>query len=340
MDPSPPLAAATALVAAPPAGQGVPPPSSVELTPAQQATRDQLLELGGPRPTFERALQLHLLGLLEEGLAPVADALGERDLSVRKAELSQVHQCELQHVRLAETPFAWNAATARGTVLHKALELSVTRPSSLSPAALVDAALDRIIDAGNDWTPRTWLLAADDAELVELRCAVEDLLAKFQDSFPPLERDWRPRVESPLVLSLCGGRIQLRGKPDLMLGRPRGTTARVLIVDFKSGIPRTSHLDDLRFYALLEAVRVGVPPFRVASYYLDAGRWHGEDVTVEALEASVRRVVDGVTALAALRDGRTPTASPGLGCGTCPARSGCPSAIVVDRATGEVVTPG
>ena len=71
-------------------------------------------------------------------------------------------------------------------------------------------------------------------------------------------------------VDLCDERIVLRGKYDLALGRAQGTEARVLIVDFKTGDRHGSHLDDLRYYALLETIRNGVPPFRVATYYLDA----------------------------------------------------------------------
>src|SRR5436305_583722 len=81
----------------------------------------------------------------------------------------------------------------------------------------------------------------------------------------------------------------------------RVTQAGVLVVDFKSGRAYPHHIDDLRYYALLETFRSGVPPFRVASYYLDAGTWVGEDISEELLAITMRRVIDGVIKLAALR---------------------------------------
>ena len=65
----------------------------------------------------------------------------------------------------------------------------------------------------------------------------------------------------------------LRGKVDLALGRATGTQARVLIIDFKTGQVRSAHAEDLRFYAVIETIRVGVPPFRLATFSLDSGTW-------------------------------------------------------------------
>jgi hypothetical protein len=69
------------------------------------------------------------------------------------------------------------------------------------------------------------------------------------------------------------------------LGRPGVSPPQVGIVDFKSGAERQEHRDDARFYALLECLRNGVPPFRIASYYLDSGEPRPEDVNEGVLEA-------------------------------------------------------
>jgi hypothetical protein len=179
------------------------------------------------------------------------------------------------------------------------------------------------------------LLDAPQTELAELRAAASDWVIKFEDTFPRPRRAWRPRVESPLALELCDGRIVLRGKVDLALGRAEGTRANVLIIDFKTGRMRQSHLDGLRFYALIETVRVGVPPFRLAAFGLDSGTWLAEDVDEGVLDATVRRVVDGVTKIAAVaqRDGpngadRPPRLTPGPACRWCPAAPSCASARI------------
>src|SRR5262249_37807013 len=152
-----------------------------------------------------------------------------------------------------------------------------------------------------------------------------DRVAKFLECFPPLSRRWRPVTESRLRVELAGGRIVLRGQADLLLGRAEGTTARKVIVDLKSGGFAPSHLDDLRFYALLETIRLGVPPRLVASYYLDSGRPHPETVTEAVLESAVARTVDGAERLVALlHDGKPPTKRTGAACRWCPELARCP----------------
>ena len=75
---------------------------------------------------------------LEDELAPVASAYTPADpLWVSKHTLAMVHGCETHYVDAERRPFTWTVAAARGTVAHKAIELSVhwrgvissTRPS-------------------------------------------------------------------------------------------------------------------------------------------------------------------------------------------------------------------
>ena len=128
-------------------------------------------------------------------------------------------------------------------------------------------------------------------------------------------------------VELCDGRIIVQAKADLVLGRAQGTEARVLIIDFKTGTRYATHVDDLRFYALLETIRSGVPPFRVASYYLDSATFHSEDVDLDVLEVAISRTVAGVTKVAELHLlDREPIITPGPTCRFCLLRSDCEGA--------------
>lgn len=297
------------------------------LTPTQQRVLTEVMGLGRPRPSFDAGIGLRLRDELETELAEVADGLGDQQLSVTKQALSEVHQCELHHVSQAGA-FAWSVATASGTVTHKAIELGATMRQPPGPEHLVDLALDRLA-ADQEWGPGAWLVGAGPVELAELRGAALDRILKFSDEFPPLKLAWRPRLESSLSTGLCADRIWLRGKVDLALGRPTGTTAGVLIVDFKTGRPGRSGPDDLRFYALLETLRTGVPPFRVATWYLDSGQCHAQDVGEDLLASAARRVVDGARLLYELRiEGRPAGVTPGPACGYCSRRDDCEGAVV------------
>lgn len=298
--------------------------SPVALNPAQQRVVDDLLGLGAPRPAFAEGLDLALLAALEDGLTPIVRRIEPHELHVNKSALSQVLACEGYHDAEANVPFAWSVATARGVIAHKAIELAVFAPHGTPPLQLVDDVIERIAENGDDRSPRDFLRSATAVDVAELRAAASQVVTAFEASFPPLDKAWRPRLEASCRVELCGGSVVLRAKVDLALGRPVGNEARVLIIDVKTGRPWPGHLDDLRFYAMCETVRSGVPPFRIATYYLDTGRWQSEDVQVELLESAVRRVVAGTGRLAELRfGGRPPTINPGPTCGFCRRRDGC-----------------
>jgi hypothetical protein len=295
----------------------------------QQRVVDDLMALGGPRPTFAPELSIELRDALEAGLAPVAERFGVGELEVRKRDLVQVHGCEAHHVAEREAGFGgWSPSTARGSVAHKAIEIGVFTTADLAPLELVDAAIQKFEDDLDDaWGPGDWLRSASPTARAELRAEANDRVVRFLESFPPLSPRWIPRLEAPVRVELCDERIVVRAKADLLLGRAQGTEARVLIVDFKTGGRYPAHIDDLRFYALLETIRSGVPPFRVASYYLDSATFHREDVDRDVLDAAVARTIAGVTKVAELQLGdREPTITPGPSCTFCRLRAECDGA--------------
>ncbi|MET1050016.1 MAG: hypothetical protein ABWZ55_10330, partial [Acidimicrobiales bacterium] len=92
------------------------------LNPAQQEVVDLL---GAPRtewPEFDPDLRRDLRRMLDDALSPLADGLGEATLWVGKYKLKEVHGCEVRFVA-EQAGFVPSAATARGTVTHKAIEL-------------------------------------------------------------------------------------------------------------------------------------------------------------------------------------------------------------------------
>jgi len=296
------------------------------LTPAQNRVVVDLMAIGEPRPRFDPDLGGALRNRLERTLAGVAESLGDDQLWVRKHDLSQVHTCE-GHFVAEQGGFGWNARTAAGTVVHKALELSVSARGEPSPLDLVDHAMAALAADDHARSPRPYLLSAPELELAELRARANEVVAKFVECWPPLLPAWSPRTETGIGADLCAGRVVLWGRVDLALGRAAGNEARVLLVDLNTGRGHPGHLDDLRFYALVQTLRVGVPPFRVATYYLDTATFHAEDVTTDVLETGVRRVVDGVRKMARLRDPAAVAAlSPGPACGYCAAGTVCEAA--------------
>ena len=291
--------------------------------PAQQAV---IALLGRPEvsPTFPAGLAAELRDEMEEALGPVTHHLTSADaLWVSKHSLTTIHGCEAHHIESARERFEWTVPAARGTVAHKAIELSVHWQGEAAPMDLVDEALARLVDDDRQGIQR-FLAGLGPGDRAELRGLAVDLVSSFQECFPPLRSAWIPVTESRVRVELCGGAVVLSGKTDLSLGRASGMAANKVIIDLKSGRPSLTHREDLRFYALLETIKLGVPPRQLASYYLESGRAHPEEVTVALLRSAVRRTIDGVTTMVELRRGdRPPRLQPGPTCRWCSLRTTC-----------------
>ena len=275
------------------------------------------------RPAFDPRLRTELRQGLERRLAPVAGRVPDgQTLWVSKHLLSSVHGCEGLFLAQDEEEFAWTPQTARGTVAHKAIELSVSWRGDPSAGELVDESIARLI-AGNDRIG-DYLGGLGEGERAELHGEASERVNMFLECFPRLEPRWRPVAESRLRADLNDDKIVLSGKVDLTVGRAEGVRAGKVLIDLKTGGFAPSHREDLRFYALIETLRLGVPPRLLASYYLDGGRLQEEVVSEDTLAVAFERVVAGADAAVALRhERREPVLRPGAPCRWCPKRSEC-----------------
>lgn len=291
--------------------------ASSPLNPAQQEVLDLLGAPVDERPSFEASLRDDLRAEMDAALGHLAEDIHpQHPIWVSKHTLSSVHGCQVRLLAEEDLGFEWSIPTARGTVAHKAIELSVHWRGEPTPVELVDEAMGRIANGGDGLAE--FIQRCSEGDIVELRGEVLDRVTKFTESFPPLQARWRPVTESRARVELASGRIVLAGKVDLSLGQARGTTAGKVLIDLKTGGFSPVHLDDLRFYALLETVRLGVPPRLVAGYYLDSGTARPEAVTEGSLRSTVARVADGVETYVALTHGtRAPELRTGPACRWC-----------------------
>lgn len=300
-----------------------PPP----LTPAQERTLADLGAAGGARPLFPPGLRERLRADLEAGLAPVLADLGaDEQIVLSKHLLSQVHGCEARYLAELDEPFSASIPIVRGSVAHKAIELGIHWRGEPIPLELVDEAIARLTES--DLWMADFLQQCTEAEMAELRASSGDRVAKFFECFPRLKPAWRPVTESSQYVELLDARVVLRGKVDLTLGvataSDEGNHAGKVVIDLKTGAPNGRHRDDLRFYALLDALRLGVPPRLIASFYLDMGEAQTEPVTEAILDATTARVIDGAKRMAALQTGAVaPVYRPSFGCRWCVALGSC-----------------
>lgn len=293
------------------------------LTPRQEEIREELLSLGEHRPTPDRDLGRRLRQRIGDQLAAVSTDIPDgRTVFVGKHRLAQVHHCEGFLRASFGQDFAWNLANVRGRVAHRAIEGLIMSGYRRRPLQLAVAAIDELAATEDDeYGPGEFLRTLGDGARHDLVRDVNDVVVKFVADWPQITEHWMPRVESPVKIRF--GKVRLQAQVDLTLGIPLGSSARTLVVDFKTGYGHHDHAQDTRFYALLETLRSLTPPYRVATYYLDSGTFQAEDVDEALLDSALLRVVDGARKIAQVEAGASVTFTPGVMCRYCPDRGDC-----------------
>lgn len=136
--------------------------------------------------------------------------------------------------------------------------------------------------------------------------------AHVRQDWASVPASWRPRTDVPMLVPLGAGNVVLSAAADLVLGEPSSGRASVCLVDVRvsrrDSNGRTSPgegpdrlvaaaavagADRARrhFLALVETLRSGAAPLRVATYRTADGSLEVEDVGDELLAAAVETVL-------------------------------------------------
>ena len=289
-----------------------------ELTPVQRTVLDALAKEAEyvPLPT---SLIDGVRTQLHDLIADIATQLDPTDaLWVSKNKVTTVHGCE-GHYLANLGSFEWTVANVRGTVVHKAIELATNWHGEFTPSDVVDAALDRV-SADERVSAAPFVDSLSLSDRAELRSGAIDLYTKFEECFPPLKPVWRPVLESGARYEMFDKRIILSTKTDLTLG----AAGNKVIIDVKTGTLHPHHREELRFYALVESLRTGLAPRKLATLSLLTARIDVEDVTEGVLQAAVRKTADAVRKMYELeRLRRDPRLVPSSTCRWCPLNESC-----------------
>ena len=125
-------------------------------------------------------------------------------------------------------------------------------------------------------------------------------------TWPALSPAWYPRSHERLTVPLCGGTVVLAGIADLVVGPQASSEASVCIVEVQTERRRVEHRVDLHFLALLETLRAGAAPSRVATYYTGTGELDAQPVDEPLLVRALLRTIAGVERLCSRQAERTP----------------------------------
>lgn len=178
-------------------------------------------------------------------------------------------------------------------------------------AALVTALFRQLVTTGHIGDPLVdamEVLAAEDrgAELAAFasRLTAEELnvlgsqLAEDASTmalrWPRIPPAWLPRTADRLTVPLAGGRVVLVGVADLVLGAPPVDRASVCLVEVRSAAPTEGHRRARTYLSLLESLRSGAPPCRVATYYSGSGVLDAEEPQDEEIATLVSDLIAAV----------------------------------------------
>ncbi len=151
--------------------------------------------------------------------------------------------------------------------------------------------------------------ALDQERQAVLAASLSTHTAHLINLTPRFAPGWLPRTDDRVAIPLAGGRVVLCGVFDLLVGAPVPGTATLCAVGLTTGGRWAQARMALHYLALLETLRSGSPPFRIALLHSAVGRYGVEDVLEEHLRSVVSHVVARLSTLG--RFGNVATAGTG-----------------------------
>lgn len=136
------------------------------------------------------------------------------------------------------------------------------------------------------------LARLDEDDLAKLRVEVAAHDQVLRSSLHELPTRWSPRCGVRLGLALAGGRVHCTGRVDLALGARGGSHASTCLVDVTTSPLDVRHETLCRYLALLETLRTGEQPLRVAVLSTAEASCLVEDVDAGLLADAVTDVLD------------------------------------------------
>jgi len=277
---------------------------------------------GTERPVVDPGLAGGLRDWLEDALAPSVGRLPESAPPVRvtKEAINQVLTCEAHFLAGRDAARRPTPELARGSLVDALFRQWVTTGTIGDP---LHDALGALEVGGDPDGVAGFVQTLDPARRRALAEEVAAHAATISADWPSLSPAWMPRTQERLIVPLAGGRLVLSGVVDLALGAPSGGRASVCIVEVKSGRRRVEHRGDLHFYALLETLRSGAAPFRLATYYSAGGELDVEPVGADVMHTALHRVLSATERLCRLAAGAEASRTPSPRCRLCSVLGDC-----------------
>jgi hypothetical protein len=232
------------------------------------------------RPAVDPMLAGGLRAWLEDELAGIEGILGA-DVTLH------LPTWRIAQPELPEDPEADQLALS--VLVHALVAQHLAFGDVLDPLAdAVDA-----LDAGRAHEQLLERIGALDADATRL---LADELASHDEVIAAgigrIPTSWLPRSAVPVALDLCGGRVRASAMVDLLLGAPATTVSSTCLLDVVTQPIGDHHVVQLGSLALIETLRSGAAPLRVAALSTFTGDHLVLEVDDALLVGSLERMVE------------------------------------------------
>jgi hypothetical protein len=261
-------------------------------TPARHEVLRLLRDGSGSRPSFNSGLAGGLRAWLEDAASELAASRGEEAPPLFLGPRQLLAEAGSDHSPgLEEFP----APLVTSCLVHALFRQVVTTGTVDDP--LTDALDALSVDPSRaDLVRHVTKLTAPARRA--LAATLTTHVSHLIDLTPRFSPGWLPRTDDRVAIPLAGGRVVLHGTFNLLVGTPAPGTASLCALGLATGGRWGGARTALHYLALLETLRSGTPPFRLALLHSALGGYGVEDVLEDHLRAIVSHLVVGLSALA------------------------------------------
>jgi hypothetical protein len=242
---------------------------------------DSLRGTAALRPVVDRGIAGGLRAWLDDGVFELLGVPGAGAMSLSTRDVTSA-PCS-----------AGPTAMLRGALVAQLLRLHV---AGIDCDDAFGAAGVALAASGRDDDLVAVLAALDHDDRARLAAEVAAHAAVLAARLPTVPARWSPRLGVRQQVHVAGGGVVLRGLVDLSLGEPGGATACVCLVDVTTSVLEARHELGLTYLALLETLRAGEPPLRVAALSTADGASLVRDVDATLLADGVDAVLRAIAA--------------------------------------------
>jgi hypothetical protein len=247
--------------------------------------------VGAPRPRFDPGLAGGLRAWLEDAAWSVTSSRGEEEpplvLGPRRLLGTPSGSWRLDRPTPSGKEFQEANHHLTRQLVHALFRHLVTAGSIGEPLA---EALDALAVSGADDVVNR-VRALEPAARAALESSLAVHTRHLRALVPRFVPSWLPRTDDRIAIPLAGGRVVLRGVFDLLVGTPSHERASLCALGLSTDGPWARERRTLHYLALLETLRSGTPPFRLALLQSANGRYAVEDVHEEQLASMASHVV-------------------------------------------------